>query len=256
MIISAMNLITKKTEGCIQFVPREASHRKWLTIKSLDGCWSFIGKQDQDGEQEISLSRNGCMFTGTAVHELCHALGFWHEQNRPDRDSYIKISFENIVEGMAGNFDVYKGGQYFTTPYDYESIMHYASYAFSKNTQPTITPLKPGVHLVPSYSRTDEQILSMFDILAIRNRYKCFGSGLATTSSTLAPKTTTVTLTTVISMISNVTVLQTNTTTPGECLNVDLTCDYYYSNRETYCDERFNYFLNHLKFADGKLVVE
>ena len=233
-------------------MPKTASHRNWLTINSLDGCWSFIGKQEQDGEQEISLSKNGCMFTGTAVHEICHALGFWHEQNRPDRDRYIKITYENIVEGMEGNFDVYTGGQYFTTPYDYESIMHYASYAFSKNTQSTITPLKPGIHLVPSYSKTDEQTLSMFDILAIRNRYKCFGSVVKTTSSTLAPKTTTVSLTTVTSMTRDVTVLQTSTPTEGECLNVDLACEYYYSSKETYCDERFSYYLNHLIFADGK----
>ena len=27
------------------------------------------------GRQELSLSRNGCVFIGTAVHEFIHALG-------------------------------------------------------------------------------------------------------------------------------------------------------------------------------------
>jgi hypothetical protein len=51
------------------------------------------------GRQTISLG-NGCAHHSVVLHELGHVVGFWHEQNRPDRDSYVRIVTKNIIQSM------------------------------------------------------------------------------------------------------------------------------------------------------------
>ena len=61
-----------------------------------------------------------------------HAVGFWHEQSRPDRDHYVKILCHNIVEKERHNFYKYSYSESnLVGYYDYCSIMHYALDAFS-----------------------------------------------------------------------------------------------------------------------------
>lgn len=64
---------------------------------------------------------------GVAAHEFGHALGFHHEQNRPDRDQYIRIFKQNINPQSLFAFHKYDWNTInaYDVPYDYESIMHY-----------------------------------------------------------------------------------------------------------------------------------
>jgi hypothetical protein len=51
-----------------------------------------------NGAQDVSLD-DGCIASwapGVVMHELMHALGFYHEHTRPDRDTYVTINFANI----------------------------------------------------------------------------------------------------------------------------------------------------------------
>ena len=54
-------------------------------------------------------------------------LGFHHEQSRADRDSYVFINFA-LLPGQQDQYDKEIGSAY-TTPYDYQSLMHYPASA-------------------------------------------------------------------------------------------------------------------------------
>ena len=51
------------------------------------------------GAQELSLAMPGCGGTDMIKHEFLHAIGFIHEHQRPDRDRYLKILWENMTPG-------------------------------------------------------------------------------------------------------------------------------------------------------------
>ncbi len=50
------------------------------------------------GKQNLSIGEN-CDRLGIVEHEFLHALGFWHEQSRSDRDDYVTIMWDQIQEG-------------------------------------------------------------------------------------------------------------------------------------------------------------
>ena len=54
-----------------------------------------------------------------------HALGFHHEQERADRDNYVFIDFKKLP-GQQDQYIKVMDGSAYTTPYDYQSIMHYS----------------------------------------------------------------------------------------------------------------------------------
>ena len=59
-------------------------------------CHSSIGRDG--GEQTITIGQD-CYYLGVIMHEMTHAVGFFHEQNRWDRDQYITIHWNNILAG-------------------------------------------------------------------------------------------------------------------------------------------------------------
>lgn len=100
------------------------------------GCASFVGRLG--GRQEVTIG-GGCS-VGNTIHEIGHAVGFWHEHTRTDRNQFIRIVEENITDGREHNFEQNTN----TTDvgaYDFGSIMHYSLTAFTSNGRNTIEPI-------------------------------------------------------------------------------------------------------------------
>ncbi|XP_038561981.1 high choriolytic enzyme 1-like [Micropterus salmoides] len=151
---------------CIRFIPH-TNQKDYLYIKSLNGCYSYVGRQGNG--QTVSLSRQGCIYHGTIQHELLHALGFNHEQCRSDRDRHIQVLLQNVMAGREHNFNkintLNQG-----TPYDYGSVMHYGRLAFSKdNYNPTMVAIPDPRAVFGMAKQMSQNDINRINLLYCRN---------------------------------------------------------------------------------------
>ncbi|XP_071519355.1 astacin-like isoform X2 [Panulirus ornatus] len=168
VIKEGMADIEKKT--CIRFVERTIQQNYLEIVTDDSGCWSYVGTIG--GKQMLSLDINGCIYNGTAIHELMHAIGFYHEHDRNDRDDYIIIHYENVIPGYEDAFDKDTFWRYVGEDYNYFSIMHYGTYSFSVNwgVLPTIVPTDPNIVLKEPWEQFE---MVQSDANQINNLYGC-----------------------------------------------------------------------------------
>ncbi len=93
-----------------------------------------------------------CASVGSALHELGHTLGLWHEHSRLDRDNFIEILYHNLRKPeYAKHFTKVSEEMFHSVPdvgYDIESIMHYSPQAFVKKGSSLISiKIKENVSL-------------------------------------------------------------------------------------------------------------
>jgi len=173
-IATAQQMITSQTNNCIRFKQRTNEKDYVSIIPHEYGCDSYVGRRG--GVQNLRLA-DACFYynggPGVVTHELIHALGFDHEQNREDRDNYVRINWDNIEDQYKFAFD--KSGPAYSTfdvGYDYDSIMHYGARDFGKtdsngNQLETITVLQANAQI------GQNKKLSKGDAQKLKNMYKC-----------------------------------------------------------------------------------
>mmetsp|Transcript_53128 Transcript_53128/g.130229 ORF Transcript_53128/g.130229 Transcript_53128/m.130229 type:complete len:369 (+) Transcript_53128:227-1333(+) len=176
-LLLAMEHVSNRT--CITFKQKTSSDADWVLFSdNEDGCFSeHLGRF---GGQQIVNMAPAChpedgMF-GIAVHEILHVLGIGHEQNRPDRDEFVEVLFDNIVERpdtyfKESHYDFDSQG----TPYDFGSVMHYAVYnSFGVEGKPTMKLKIPFSGEVGQRKR-----MSWGDTQRVKRMYSCPGKGIA-----------------------------------------------------------------------------
>ncbi|XP_075128065.1 meprin A subunit beta-like [Leptodactylus fuscus] len=169
VILKAFERYRLKT--CINFKPW-SGEKNYISVFKDKGCYSYVGNR-QSGKQQLSIGTS-CDTVEIVQHEFLHALGFYHEQSRSDRDDYLTIIRENIEPGKEHNFNSYSDtvSSFLNVPYDYTSIMHYSKTAFQQGSEPTIIPKNPYfTNLIGK-----QMDFSDSDVLKLNRLYQCTSS--------------------------------------------------------------------------------
>ncbi|MBY0111573.1 MAG: hypothetical protein K2Y21_02025 [Phycisphaerales bacterium] len=109
----------------VRFNPR-SNQVNYINVRDSSGNSSSVGMIG--GLQNVNLFN--WSFRYIVIHELMHALGIFHEQQRSDRDPFVVINQANIQTAYF-NANFPKNGATPSGGYDFESIMHYDACAFS-----------------------------------------------------------------------------------------------------------------------------
>lgn len=156
----------------------DASQVDRIQLVDGAGCSSFVGQIG--GAQALTLS-SACG-RGAAIHEVGHALGFFHEQARADRDDHVVVHLDRVQAGREHNFRTYvQRGQAGVDlgAYDVGSIMHYGSWAFATGTcNPSNTSGCTITHRDGSYLVENQRNgLSSGDLAGVAELYGHCGTG-------------------------------------------------------------------------------
>ncbi len=155
-ILEALQMFNTRTD--VRFLEYEGEADALVFTKTDGASKSYVGKVG--GLQPVWIAPDAN--AATIAHEIMHALGFIHEQNRFDRDQFIQVQMDNIEDEFKHNFAILPGEFMKLTGlsrFDFESIMIYPPWMFAKGGKSTMEPKVANViiHPSPALSRLDIQ---------------------------------------------------------------------------------------------------
>ncbi len=143
------------TNTRFSFFPRTTEHDFVEFTTAAGSCSSRIGRVG--GRQTIGCALGSGFGEGSVIHEMGHAVGFFHEQSREDRNFFVTVHFDNVIPAQRGNFDQAVDFSDDVGPYDYGSIMHYGNRGFA---------IDPGKDTISAPQTIGQRnALSRFDIV-------------------------------------------------------------------------------------------
>lgn len=162
---------------CLRFEESNSSddYVLFYSFPNEEYCASdTIGRK---GGQQRAILGYSCHSIGSILYTLGQIFGLIAENNRPDRDGYIRILYDNIEEGQEDNFEIgdltigYQG-----VSYDFASIMHFSALAYSQNGKDTIEITN---YTAQGYPNLGNRLnLTERDITKVNRLYSCPGTGL------------------------------------------------------------------------------
>ena len=95
-------------KDCLEWKPK-SDESVYVEFLNSGTCYSRIGKAYWPFPLAQSIFIGRCShLVGHIKHEMMHTLGFYHEHSRSDRDDFIKINWNNIVDGHQGQFETFR----------------------------------------------------------------------------------------------------------------------------------------------------
>ncbi len=136
-----------------------------VTVSTTPGASSSSAIGMTGSQQFLRINGAHWDLRGLLIHETCHALGLYHEHQRPDRGAFVEVNLAAVSPGFGGNYGVVGATPH--GPYDFASLMHYDQFGFSAHADRTIRVRPPfqrrwqyaiGTYLTPAPSLSNGDI--------------------------------------------------------------------------------------------------